>query len=351
MHIHNWMRHFQLSGFEVHLISTYPCDRGDPPVASLHVVPLDYSAGVRARAGGAEARTTHGAPAVARLRGSLLWRALAEIKNRTAPSMVRLKSGRVRRIVESIRPDLVLAQRIPFEGILAAHALRNAPVPLLISSWGTDFTWIAARSRRIARLTRTALTRADGFHADCQRDLRLAREFGYSDSKPARLLIGNGGILPQAFYPGAVDESLMRRFQIPAGAPVVINARGAKPYIRNDMFFQSIPRVLRDRPETVFLGVGMCGNAMAESWVKRLGIGHAVRLLPFVEHLEMGRLFRLATVAVSPSDHDGTPNSLLEAIACGVFPVVGNIASVREWIEHGVNGLLCDQENADRSPK
>src|SRR4051794_16646492 len=59
MHIHNWMRHFLRSGFEVHLISTYPCDPGNPPVASLHVVPLDFSAGLRARAGGAEAKTTH----------------------------------------------------------------------------------------------------------------------------------------------------------------------------------------------------------------------------------------------------------------------------------------------------
>jgi glycosyltransferase involved in cell wall biosynthesis len=45
---------------------------------------------------------------------------------------------------------------------------------------------------------------------------------------------------------------------------------------------------------------------------------------------------------VSPSSHDGTPNSLLEAMACGCFPVAGNIESLREWIEDGINGLLVD---------
>jgi glycosyltransferase involved in cell wall biosynthesis len=45
---------------------------------------------------------------------------------------------------------------------------------------------------------------------------------------------------------------------------------------------------------------------------------------------------------VSPSEFDGTPNTLLEAMACGAFPVAGDIASVREWIDDGANGLLVD---------
>jgi glycosyltransferase involved in cell wall biosynthesis len=45
---------------------------------------------------------------------------------------------------------------------------------------------------------------------------------------------------------------------------------------------------------------------------------------------------------VSPSTHDGTPNSLLEAMACGVFPICGDLESIREWIDHEENGLLID---------
>jgi glycosyltransferase involved in cell wall biosynthesis len=33
-------------------------------------------------------------------------------------------------------------------------------------------------------------------------------------------------------------------------------------------------------------------------------------------------------------------------MACGCFPVAGDIESVREWITDGENGLLCDPTNA-----
>ena len=61
----------------------------------------------------------------------------------------------------------------------------------------------------------------------------------------------------------------------------------------------------------------------------------------------MATLFQMADVAVSPSNHDGTPNTLLEAMACGAFPVAGDVESVREWIEDGRNGLLCNPNNVD----
>jgi glycosyltransferase involved in cell wall biosynthesis len=40
--------------------------------------------------------------------------------------------------------------------------------------------------------------------------------------------------------------------------------------------------------------------------------------------------------------HDGTPNTLLEGMACGCFPVAGDLESIREWITDGENGLLTD---------
>jgi glycosyltransferase involved in cell wall biosynthesis len=55
--------------------------------------------------------------------------------------------------------------------------------------------------------------------------------------------------------------------------------------------------------------------------------------------------YHTAQVMVSPSIHDGTPNSLLEAMACGTFPVCGDLESIREWITHGENGLLVDPTN------
>ena len=60
----------------------------------------------------------------------------------------------------------------------------------------------------------------------------------------------------------------------------------------------------------------------------------------------MWALFKQAQVFVSPSVHDGTPNSLLEAMACGCFPVVGRVESLGEWIQDGVNGFLVEAASA-----
>src|SRR5262249_25896047 len=101
-------------------------------------------------------------------------------------------------------------------------------------------------------------------------------------------------------------------------------------------------RVLWVRPEVVFVGAGMVGVAVAERWVRELGIQSGVRLLPTCDKLELASLLRESDLMVSPSEHDGTPNSLLEAMASGTFPIVGDLPSIREWIAHGVNGSLVD---------
>ena len=347
MHARNWMSYFIRNGHKVHLISTYPCSIDDLGVASFHVVALDFSARVRTSSSDPKAKTEFGSPFFSAFRGGAVWNTLALLRDKTAPFAIRLQRNRVRRIVEQINPDLVHAMRIPFEGLLLASAVQKLTVPLVISIWGNDFTLAASSSAMLKRWTQRALKRANGLHPDCHRDLRLARELGFAADKPAAVLPGNGGVHCETFHPGSPDPLLRAELGIPEDAHVVLNPRGVKPYIRNDMFFQSIPLVLRRLPKTIFLGGMMKGNATIEGWISRLNIADSVKLLPFLPHVEMANIFRLADVMVSPSDHDGTTNAMLEAMACGVFPVVGNIESVREWIDHDVNGFLCDQGNPE----
>ena len=65
----------------------------------------------------------------------------------------------------------------------------------------------------------------------------------------------------------------------------------------------------------------MAGEPQALQWTKELNIGEAVELLPPLSHSQMADLFRRAQIVASPSIHDGTPNSLLEGIACGCVVV------------------------------
>ena len=72
----------------------------------------------------------------------------------------------------------------------------------------------------------------------------------------------------------------------------------------------------------------------------------SVRVLPFMSRPKLVALLQRADAIVSPSLTDGTPNSMLEAMACGALPVMSRLESIAEWIKHGENGLLFDAMDA-----
>jgi glycosyltransferase involved in cell wall biosynthesis len=320
----NWIRYFIGGGDEVYLASTYPCSI-DLPLKGLEITPVAFSA--RARAG---KYLTNQSPLKSStfLRPSVGLR--TAIRDWLGPLTIPRASRRLRQTIARVRPDLVHAMRIPYEGMLAADSYGGAP--LLVSVWGNDFTLHAPSNLLTRHYTSWTLEVADALHADSQRDIRLSRRWGFTAQKPTLVIPGNGGVKTDVFYPPSR----------PVEDPVVINPRGARAYVRNDVFFQAIPLVLARRPDARFICVSLANNPEAVNWVRTLHLGGAVELLPSVPHTDMAGLFRRAQLMVSPSVHDGTPNSLLEAMACGCLPVAGDLESVREWITHGHNGLLAD---------
>src|SRR5262249_9524361 len=239
---------------------------------------------------------------------------------------------RLARTIESVRPDIVHGLTIPFEGIAAAAACRTTQLVLCV--WGNVFALHSASSGSTRRLTARALVRADGLIADCRRDVKLAATYGFDPSKPDLVVPGSGGVDSTIFFPA-------RRFESNE-APLIINTRGIRPYVRTDNFIRAIPLVLRCAPTARFAAVGIAGHAIYERLVGALGIGESIQVLPKMSQTDIGSLCQRARVFVSPSEHDGTPNTLLEAMACGVFPIVGRLESLREWITDSVNGIFCD---------
>ena len=322
----NWIRYFAERGdgaHEVCLASTFDCSPGmDLPLDVLEIIPVAFSAFKKAtqRPGTASARTVG-------LRTAL--------RQWLGPLTLRGAASRLRSYIERVKPDLVHAMRIPYEGMMSALALPHE-VPLIVSTWGNDFTLHAPSTRLMSYYTRQTLQVADAIHADCHRDVRLARDWGFGQEKPTLVAPGNGGIRSDIFYPPASSVK----------EPVIINPRGFRSYVRNDVFFKAIPLVLARHPQAKFMFTLMAGEAQAIQWVKELRVAHAVELLPLRSHSQMAESFRRAQIVASPSVHDGTPNSLLEGIACGCFPVAGDLESIREWITPNENGLLFDSTDA-----
>jgi glycosyltransferase involved in cell wall biosynthesis len=325
----NWIDHFLAQGHQVHLASTFDCTP-DKRLASYHLTPAAFSelkrVGVSRAGAAARKRGVWGASMV---------RARTLVRQWLGPLTLPAAARQLRQAIDQVQPEIVHAFRIPYEGMLAA--LADPSAPLLVSVWGNDFTLHAPSTPLMGWYTRRTLRRADALHADCQRDVRLARTWGFGADKPAVVLPGGGGIQLDVFYPAD---------QEPAGPETVINPRGIRAYVRNDIFFRAVPLVLAQRPEVRFLCPTMAGDAQALRWLEESGCTTQVDLLGFQPRSGMADLYRQSSVVVSPSMHDGTPNTLLEAMACGCFPVVGDIESLREWINQGVNGLLVDPGDA-----
>jgi hypothetical protein len=197
------------------------------------------------------------------------------------------------------------------------------------------------------RNTRKVLEIADGLIVDVDRDIELARRWGYSSDKPIFVALTSGGLNVNKMQ-HLLEDYHPDTFSIPSGK-IVINPRGIRPgYIRNDVFFASIPVVIASMTEEVhFLCPSMEGQPEAENWVKEFGIEANVKLLPFISQQDLWYCFSKADVMVSPSIHDGTPNSLLESMALGAFPVVGDIESLREWVVNDHNGYLVNPESIE----
>ncbi len=329
-------------GHEVHLVSSRA--QSDPPadgLASFRSLPLIPQP---RRARGQVAATTVTQRSAASLAVS------AVVLHWVAPWWIGRQAKRFDNIVCEIRPDLIHALRLPLEGMiaLAGRGDRTTPVPTAVSIWGNDFTLHATASPMMAAWTRRALRCVDALHADCERDLRLAARWGFAaGSGPTLVAPGNGGLRGDVFHPASPPPDLSLRWGLPANAAVFVNPRGLRGYARSDIFFKSIPRILSEIPNAYFLCVGMAGSTLASDWVRRLGIGERVRLLPALAPGEMAELFQGAQASLSVTTHDGTPNTLLEAMACGCFPIAGDLVSLREWIRDGENGLLVPAADED----
>lgn len=335
----NWIRMIRSLDHQVVLLSTSP-HRPILEIEQQFILPVGFSS----IAGSQVKNKGQGKPSRIGMFVALFRPLLMRIRAFLTSLLMPRYQARFLKYVKQIKPDIVHALRIPFEGMLAAALPKE--IPLIVSIWGNDLTLHAKSTRSMTLRTRDALGRADGLMADAARDIQLAEKMGLRVSIPNIVVPGSGGLDMDAVR-AAANISSVDKYGIPVNVPLIINPRGFRPgSVHQDVFFQSIPFVLEQVPNAYFVCTGMRGQPQAEKWLRHFGINSSVSLLPFIPQGELWALYSNADVYISLSSHDGTPNSFLEAITCGCFPVVGDIASLREWIDHGKNGWLVEPQDA-----
>ncbi len=130
---------------------------------------------------------------------------------------------------------------------------------------------------------------------------------------------------------------------IEPAAPVVAIVARLVPIKAHEVFFGAASIVSDRRPDVRFVVVGD-GERRAElkALVERLALRRAVRFLGW--RADLPAIYREVDVVVLTSRNEGSPVSLIEAMAAGRPVVATRTGGVPDLVEDGVNGYLVEPD-------
>ncbi|HET7435649.1 MAG TPA: glycosyltransferase [Thermoanaerobaculia bacterium] len=88
------------------------------------------------------------------------------------------------------------------------------------------------------------------------------------------------------------------------------------------------------------------GSGALEASLKQRAASGRVSFLGTVSNDQLPAHLARASIFIMASDYEGSPKALLEAMACGVAVIGTNVQGIRDAIDDGVTGLLCEKDAA-----
>jgi glycosyltransferase involved in cell wall biosynthesis len=80
----------------------------------------------------------------------------------------------------------------------------------------------------------------------------------------------------------------------------------------------------------------------------KLGISGCVEFLGRRDIAQMANLYRSANIMLNTSTVDNSPNSIIEALACGVPVVTTNVGGIPKLVKHEYDALLVDPAQPEK---
>ena len=245
-------------------------------------------------------------------------------------------------ILTEIKPNLVHAGPIQSCGFIAALSGFH---PFLAMSWGSDILADAEKSPFWRWITCYVLRRSDMLLCDCDA-VRIKTEHlvGYSAQRIVQL---PWGVDLNAFSAGQASPGLREKLGW-NDAYVVLSTRSWEPIYGIDVLLSAFQKAhsREQRMRLILLGSGSQA-AQVEDFIKSHELTDAVYFAGPVDSAFIPDFYRAADVYISCTHSDGTSVSLLEAMASELPVIVTDLAANREWVEHGVNGWLAPDRDAD----
>ncbi len=240
----------------------------------------------------------------------------------------------VRRIMREFRPDVVSAHFVPNYGMIAALVCHTRWV---LSAWGSDVMTDPDKSPFHRWRTAFVLRHAAFITSDARVLTERIRSFGVAEERIRE-------------FPYGVDSGAFHPVERPPGAgPRVVSNRKLEPLYAVETVIDAFAVVREALPDATLTvaGDGSERGALARRAAASPAAG-AIQFAGPVDHDRMPALLQRHDLFVSTARSDTTSVSLLEAMACGLFPIVTDLPANREWITDGENGRIVPAGEATR---
>lgn len=252
-------------------------------------------------------------------------------------------ASRLTETAEAVGLDLLhVHYAIPhtLAALLVKDILAPRPLPVITTLHGTDIT-VVGQDRSYRRVTEHALKRSDVVTA-VSMWLREETIKVFGCSRPIEVVpnfVDVGRFKPR--------ESGVRRLVFAApDERLLVHVGNFRPVKRAERAVEAFAHVAARLPARLLMVGEGPERAACEARARALGVRERVRFLGAQPNVE--DLLPLTDVLLLPSEHESFGLAALEAMACGVVPVVSRAGGLPEVIEHDVTGLLVEDGDARR---
>jgi glycosyltransferase involved in cell wall biosynthesis len=256
--------------------------------------------------------------------------------------------GQLRALVDRTCPDVVETHHVKSHFLAAASGVASRH-PWIAFHHG--YTATSARTRMYNLLDHWSLRQSTAVVTPCG---AFAAELSRRGVQPGRITVIHNGVAPAAVRwsagvsgvsPAAPCRHLRRALGIAASDRIVLAAgrlsreKGHAHLVRA---FATAPLATHAEAVLVIAGEGPERPALMHL-AASLGISARVHLVGY--QVDMQPYYAAADVVALPSDSEGSPNALLEAMAAGKPVVATRVGGVPEIAEHGHTALLVPRRD------
>lgn len=249
-------------------------------------------------------------------------------------------SERLADIITDLQPSIVHSLKMDSSRLVYdafQYLAPNARPKWVYSIWGRGD--ILAEDQPIEK-TQALLQAVDYLMADNPRDLQIATEYGFTGQVLGVFPTGGGYPLHimrrnLTNVPSKRRTIALKGYQAPESGQA-ITALEAIGMCKEHL--QGYRLVIHSAKATHAFENFEVVKSKAIAVAKACDI--SVEILPYSPIETIWNLFCQSRVSLAISVSDGTPNTLLEAMAVGAFPIQSNTGGLEQWVDSGKNGFL-----------